>query len=369
MDKTKKIKSAQGAPMFFGNIGIGKEVDYFVENLSIMVASGMNITGALDAILQEMRSMRMKRVIAFLKEEIDNGSSLSRALEAANIFSSSAVSLIRIGEESGKLSQNLKVVAEQQEKNRIFKSKIISAMMYPVFVLSLTLIVGVGIAWFILPKLAVVFSQLKIQLPLVTKILIGTGIFLSRHGQYVVPLVAIILAIFFYLLFFFPKTKGIGQALLFGVPGIKQLIKEVELARFGYLLGTLMEAGLTINQSLDSLKDATVFSYYKKFYVSLKNNIEDGNSFQKSFIAYKKSKKLVPIPVQQLIFAGEQSGNLSGVLLKIGQNYEAKMETTTKNIVVILEPILLVIVWLGVVAVALAVILPIYSLIGGFKAI
>lgn len=352
---------------WFFNFGITKDRDYFVENLSMLVASGMTITGALDAIGQEVRSKRMKRTIAFLREQIDDGSSLSKALEKSSIFPVHAVSLIRIGEESGKLSENLKVVSEQQEKDRIFKSKILSAMMYPVFVLVLTLIVGIGIAWFILPKLAVVFSQLHIKLPLITKILIAIGNFLGEYGNVVMPALLALLAIAIYFVFYFPKTKILGQVLLFSFPGAKQLIKEVELARFGYLAGTLLEAGLTVTQTLESLRQATTFENYKKLYAALHASIEEGNSFQKSFASYKKSKKLVPIPIQQLIFAGEQSGSLSGTFLKIGKNYEEKTETTTKNLTVILEPILLVIVWLGVVAVALAVILPIYSLIGNFK--
>ncbi|MBN1778636.1 MAG: type II secretion system F family protein, partial [Candidatus Buchananbacteria bacterium] len=168
------------------------------------------------------------------------------------------------------------------------------------------------------------------------------------------------------LIFYFPKTKIIGQVILFNLPGIKRLIQEIELARFGYLLGTLLKAGLPINQALDSLVQATTSYQYKKFYRRLAISIENGNSFQKSFLNYKRLKRLIPNPIQQLVFAGEQSGGLSKILLKISQIYEVKTETTTKDLSVILEPILLVIVWLGVVSVAMAVILPIYNLIGGF---
>ena len=240
--------------------------------------------------------------------------------------------------------------------------------MYPVFVLSLTVIIGVGIAWFILPKLATVFAQLKIKLPLITEILINMGTFLGEYGSYVVPAGILVMAVLFFLIFTFSKTKFIGQFILFSSPGIKDLIKEVEVARFGYLLGTLLEAGLPITQALDSLAGATEISPYRKLYLHLRDSVGDGNSIQKSFLAFKHINRLIPAPIQQLVVAGEQSGTLSVSLLKIGQIYETKSDTTTKNLTVILEPILLVIVWLGVVAVALAVILPIYNLIGGFNA-
>lgn len=352
--------------MFFA-IGLGKERDYFIENLSMLVSSGMPIISALDSIAQELRSRRMKNVIAEIKSDIEAGSPLWRTLGSTKLFPEHAISLIRLGEESGKLTDNLKVVAIEQEKDRAFKSKLRSAMMYPVFVLSLTVIIGIGIAWFVLPKLALVFAQLKIELPLITKILIGAGTFLGSYGQYVVPAAIIVMVVLFFCIFSFSKTKFIGQFILFSSPGIKGLIKEVEVARFGYLLGTLLEAGLPTTRALDSLASATEIILYRKLYMHLRDSVGDGNSIQKSFVTFNHTNRLIPAPIQQLVVAGEQSGSLSGTLIKIGQTFETKADTTTKNLTVILEPILLVIVWLGVVAVALAIILPIYSLIGGFK--
>ncbi|MCR4328492.1 MAG: type II secretion system F family protein [Patescibacteria group bacterium] len=348
--------------------GLSKERDYFIENLSMLIASGMPITSALDAMALEMRSRRMKSIVADIKADIESGSPLWKALVTTNLFPDHAVSLIQLGEESGKLMENLKVVAVEQEKDRVFKSKLRSAMMYPVFVLSLTVIIGVGIAWFILPKLATVFSQLKIKLPLITKILIESGIFLGNYGQYVVPAGIVVMGLFFFFLFSFRKTKFIGQFVLFSSPGIKGLIKEVEVARFGYLLGTLLEAGLPITHVFNSLANATEVAPYRKLYFHLRDSIKDGNSLQKSFGTFRHANRLIPAPIQQLIFVGEQSGSLSTTSLKIGATFETKADTSTKNLAVILEPILLVIVWLGVVAVALAVILPIYNLIGGFNA-
>lgn len=349
------------------HIGIGKERDYFVENLSMLVASGMTIVSAISAVEQEVHSRSMKKILAALKDDIEGGSPLWRAFQRSGVFRDHTISLVRAGEESGKLSENLKLIAVQEEKDRAFRSKIRSAMMYPVFVLSLTVIIGVGIAWFILPKLATVFDQLHIQLPLITKVLIGIGKFLGAYGFIAFPVFFVCAGFLIYFIFYFPKTKFIGQGLLFSLPGINRLVREIELARFGYMLGTLLEAGIPITSALDSLYKAADFPRYKNLYAHLGGSIEDGNSFQKSFANYNKANKLVPVPIQQLIVAGEQSGNLSGALLRISAHFEAKTEDTTKNLTVILEPVLLVIVWLGVVSVALAVILPIYGLIGGLN--
>jgi type II secretory pathway component PulF len=192
----------------------------------------------------------------------------------------------------------------------------------------------------------------------------GFGIFLSKNGLWAVPLGTTVLGGILYTVFGLKRTQFIGEAIIFSIPGIKTLMAEVELARFGYLLGTLLEAGLPVTKAIDSLEGASDVLRYKKFYAYLRDSIELGNSFQKSFTGYKKMEKLIPIPIQQLVISGEQSGNLTKTLIKVGQVLEAKSDQTTKNLTIIMEPILLVIVWAGVVSVAFAVILPIYSLVG-----
>lgn len=367
MEKILKNKKSEFKNPFI-NFGLSKDTDYFIENLSMLVFSGMPVVDALKAITEEVHSGRMKIILNNISVEIENGSTIWKALQNSSLFKDHSISLIRLGEDSGKLTENLKVVAIEEQKDRMFKSKLKSAMMYPVFVLFVTAIVGIGIAWFILPKLATVFSQLKIKLPFITKMLINFGTFLGDYGQYVIPLIVILFVLVYLTFFSFKKTKVIGQFILFHIPGVKQLMKEIEVARFGYLFGTLLKAGVPITLALDSLASATEFETYRKFYTHIKVSVNDGNSIQKSFLSFKHSKKLISSPIQQLVVAGEKSGNLADILLKIGAMFEEKSDATTKNLTIILEPILLVIVWLGVVAVALAVILPIYGLVGGISA-
>lgn len=363
MDKNNQ-KNKKG---FLNNFGIGKDRDYFIENLSTLVSSGMNISDAVFSLKNEVRTKRMQEILGEMYENIESGFPLWKALDYPGVFPRHVISLVRIGEESGKLSQNLQVISGQQVKDREFNSKVRSAVMYPVFVLGLALFVGIGISWFILPKLAKVFSQLKLDLPAITKALIGLGKFLGEHGAWAVPLFLVILGMIIYFVFFFPKTKKIGQSIIFNLPGIKRLIKEVEIYRFGYLLGTLLETGLPVNESLASLSRVTASPYYVEFYEHLSKSIEEGKSFQKSFKEYPKIRKIFPYSVEQLVIVGEKSGNLSKSLLSVGRTYENKIEITTKNLSVILEPVLLVLVWLGVMAIAFAVILPIYNLIGGIQ--
>ena len=347
---------------------MNKEAEYFIENLSMLLNAGMGIVEAVESMHAEMRSPKMRRLLDELREEMENGSPLWLALEKTKLVASHAVSLIRIGEESGRLSENLKVVSTEQQKERLLRSKLKSAMMYPVLVLILTLVIGTGIAWFILPRLATVFAQLKLQLPLVTRALIAIGNFLGQYGHIAIPAFLAVVSVAFYVIFILRGTKFIGEWIIFRLPVVKGLVREIELARLGYILGTLLKAGLTVNQALGSLSEVTSFVAYRRLYAHLRTSIEEGNSFQKSFAAYGRSaNRLIPLYVQNMIVSGQKSGNLSEVFLKFGQVFEEKTETTAKNLTPLLEPVLLIIVWLGVVGVALAIILPIYSLIGGLN--
>lgn len=345
--------------------GVGREKQYLAENLSSLVASGVTILDALNALLSDIKNHAMKRVIESIIHNIQNGSPVWKAFEREGIFNDHVIALVRVGEETGRLSDNLKVVAQEEKKSREFRSKVRAAMMYPVFVVTLTLIIGIAISWFILPRLATVFTQLNTELPLLTRIIISFGEFLQAHGIYVIPSVIVGLILIFFVLFGLKQTKFIGQWILFHIPGVKGLLRNIEVARFGFLFGTLLNVGIPISQAVSAMIQVTHSRPYKKFYVHLEKKIMQGASMREVFNSYPDTNTLFPRSVQQIILSGEQSGNLSEALLTVGETAEQKTEDATKNLSVILEPILLVVVWLGVLVVALGVLMPIYSLTGG----
>jgi len=349
------------------NIGLKEERAFFIENLAILLDSDMDIVSAITAMDSDIKNKRMKQILHTLKTEINMGIPIWESLNHTELLSRNITSLIRIGEESGNLTENLKLIVEQQQKDREFSSKIHSAMMYPVLILAITLIVGIGISWFILPRLTMVFARLKIELPLITKIMLAVGKTLGEHGSIIVPSLLFGLLTLFFFVFIFSKTKGIGQWILMHIPGVNKLIREIETARMTFILGTLLRSGVPIVDALQSLTRIASFKCYKKLYTHLKNEIEEGKTFRIAFTNYKKAEKLMPNTVQNMIFMAEHSGSLEKIFLKIGTIFETKTESTMKNLMVVLEPILLIVIWLCVVGVALAVILPVYSLVGGFK--
>ena len=363
-DGSNKKKSTT----FFSRIGLGQERDFLVENLSVLIASGMNVMSALDAIHGEMKTKVMKKTIETLRAEVDEGMPIWKSLDNTGLFTKHAIALLKIGEESGRLPANLKVISEQSQKDRMFKSKLFSALMYPVAVLAIAFILGILIAWYLLPKMSGIFDSMHMKLPFLTRVIIAVGKFLGTDGYWAVPVLFTVVFTLGYFLFVNKKTLYIGQAIMFKTPIINRMILEIELARFGYILSNLLGAGIPLVDSLDSLSIASSYIRYQKFYAFMRDNIELGNTFQKCFSDYPvKSSKLIPYPIQMMVITSEQSGKLQETLGVIGHLYDEKTEITTKNLSTMLEPIMMIVIFGAVLVLALGVLLPLYGMLGGIK--
>jgi type II secretory pathway component PulF len=325
--------------------GIGKERLFIAENLSNLVHAGVSVHDAVLSLAEDVKNKAVQRALKYVAEDIHNGVPAWRALEQSRLFEDHVISLVRIGEETGHLVDNLRVVAEEQEKSQAFASHVRSALMYPVFVLMLTLVIGVGVAWFILPRLTTVFAQLGTDLPVITEYIMALGLFLKEHGFIAVPTFLVSVGVLFFVIFIFSPSKFIGQYIVFHLPGIGVLLRQVEIARFGFLLGTLLQAGFPIARALSSLRVATTFRPYKKLYGYMEESVQDGLSFKNMFAEYAEVQKLLPVGVQRVVISAEQSGTLAEALIKMGSVAEKKTTQMTKNISVMLEPILLVVVW------------------------
>jgi type II secretory pathway component PulF len=344
------------------SIGFGDEKDYFIENLSLLISSGMGMSSALSAVSLSLKSKSMKKMAEAIEDMVNDGLPLWKALEKTKFLSERIISLIRSGEEAGKLPEHLNLVTIQQHKEKVFNSRLKSALMYPGIVLILAFIVAIVSAWVVLPKLITIFKTSNGVLPISTRILMAIGTFLSQYGFVVVPLTIVLLIVAVYFIFFYKKTKFIGDAILFSIPGIKSLIEGVELARFGYIFGVLLQAGFQANEALESVKKGTTYRRYIRFYDHLQKSILQGDSFKIAFSTFPKTENYIPIPIQQLFLASEKSGRLSETSIKVGVIFEEKTEAMSRDLSTILEPVVLIIVGLIVAFVIFAIMGPIYGL-------
>lgn len=344
-----------------------KESEFFLQNLNLLMRSALPVREAIETLKTEIRSKKMIKAITIIESEIDTGSKISTALGKSGLLSERFVSLLRLGEETGELQKQLALIVEEQKKEQKLKSKIRGALMYPGIVLSVAILMGIFTMWYIFPKLTSVFVKSGAELPMTTKVLISVGEFLSVYGLIVIPLIFLILVGSTYLIFIYKKTRWIGETMLLRIPATRGIVEDMELARFGYIMGSLLKAGVSLPQALKSMEDSTSFVLYKRFYAALGTQVTEGHSLYNSMNNYPHSERFFPSYLSRLLSAGEMSGSLSETLLDIGSMYEAKTENLAQTLSVMLEPIIMVVVGLFVAFLAIAIIAPVYGITGAIK--
>jgi type IV pilus assembly protein PilC len=339
-----------------------KEYDFFLQNLSLLMRSALPVREAIATLKEEIKSKKMLRAVTIIETEIDGGSKMSVALGKSGLLSERYIALLRLGEETGELQKQLALVVEEQKKEKALHSKIRGALIYPAMVMAVVVIVGVFTMWYIFPKLTSVFAQNGGKLPLSTRVIIGIGDFLSAWGIIAVPAAFIAFAALIYYVFIYKKTRVVGETLLLHMAASRAIVEGIELSRFGYVMGSLLKAGIGLPQALISMRDSTSFVLYQKFYDAVYKDVIEGNSLYKSVVNQKNYQLFMPSYLVRLISAGEKSGTLSETLLDIGNTYEEKTENLAQNLSTMLEPIIIVVVGCVVAFLAVSIISPIYGL-------
>lgn len=350
---------------FFRTFGLGNEKEFFVDNLSVLLNSGMDILTSLHAIAAETRSTRLRRIIAAMAADVENGEQIWRAMERTALFSPQVVALARIGEQTGHLVENLRITVLQQQKDRMFRAKLAGAVMYPAIIVAMSLAVGLWALFYLLPQLANTFASLNIALPLITRVFMAVGQFAQANWAWLLPAIILAIALFVVVGFGIPQTRRMGQFFLLRTPGLGRLLRDTETGRVGFLLGTMLGAGVDVVEAVRSVGSAASFASYGTFYTFVADCLEAGGTFEQAFRAHHTSRRFLSIPMQQLIVSAERSGGVPQAFASIGELYQFRADMAAKNLTVILEPLLLICVGVGVLLLALSVILPIYSVVGG----
>lgn len=351
-----------------GSSKVTKGKRTFLDNLALLVGSGMGVNTSLRILHKNTQDKSLKKTLYSILSNVESGSSLSQSMQDHNFLPDFLISLIKIGEESGNLADKIKRTVISLDKDQKRRAQLRSALFYPVFVLTLVIVLGIGVATFILPRIGQVFSNMNVDLPAMTRILIRIGEFMSQYWYIIIPVIIGTLTFSILILFIFPATKKSGQWLLFHLPVFNDLIVKTEVSRFSYNLAMLLNSGIPITKSLLSLSKIHDYYMYRNYTEFLASYIQSGKSFHNIFeVNKKRTNSILPFAAQEIITAGEESGKLPEVLEQLGVRYEEESEQIAKNIAVLLEPALLIIVWVGVVFLAVAILLPIYSLVGNFQ--
>lgn len=337
----------------------------FTKHLSVMLKSGIPIGEAITTIKEQASNPLFKTILEGLVKEIQNGQNLATALaKYPKIFDPLYVNLIKIGEESGSLETNLEYLAEQQKKDYDFRKKVQGAMLYPLIILFATVVVGGFTSIYVLPKLVDLFTSLNVKLPISTQILLFVALAMKNYGIIIIAFfIALLIGIQFVLRM--PKVKPIYQKYLLSLPVMGLYLQNIQLTSMCRNLGLMLKSGLPISQALETEISATNNLIYKGYVQKMRQSIEKGKSLENELSG--PTYKFIPKIMAKMIGVGEKTGKLEESLLYLGDFFEDEVDSTTKNLANILEPILLLGIGLVVGFVAISIISPIYDLTGSIK--
>lgn len=349
--------------IIFNTISEQEKID-FAKSLSVMLRSGIPLNDALESFCAQGLSKSFTKIIKKIKLDVEYGSPLSSAMaKHKNVFSQIFISLVKIGEAGGTLEDNLVFVADWMEKNNELRQEINAATFYPKFVVLAAIGIGFALSVYVLPKLVPLFNDLKIELPLSTRIMMSISMFVQQYW-----LISIFLLIG--LLFsgwFLNKTlfvKIIKDWLSLRAPIVKPIAINYNMAILCQILSVLLKGGLSINEAIATAKDSLNNIYYQKSLEQAQRSVARGTSVGQALTKYRE---LYPRNFLSIVIMGETSGSLEASLSYLTDYYTRETQNRTKKLPAIIEPLLLVIIALGVVFIAISVVMPIYSLTSGLS--
>ena len=357
--KEKKLFDSFKNFSLLGRIRMQEKI-LFAHNLSSMIEAGLPLTRALSIMEKQTKHKKFKTILGEIYSDINRGLTLSQAMAMyPEVFSTLFISMVKAGEEGGKLSDALKIVAEQLEKSNMLYKKIKGAMMYPAVIFSVMIIIGIMMMMYVVPTLTSTFKEMKMKLPMSTRAIIFVSDFLKNNT--LVFFGSAVVVIFLLVLFFrTSKGKRLVDFLSLRIPVISGLIKETNAARTGRTLSSLLSSGVDYLIAIRITKDVIQNSYYKEVLAKAEAGVEKGNSLSKIFLA---EEKLYPLFVGEMTGIGEETGKLSEMFLNIAEYYEKDVDQKTKDMSTIVEPFLMVIIGVAVGFFALSMIGPMYSLV------
>jgi len=336
-----------------------KDVILFSRQLSIMFKSNVPIVESLKTIAKQTRKQDFREKILKISEKVEGGTSLSEALALfPKLFSLFYVNMTKSGEASGKLADIFIYLSDYLEKESYFQGKIRGAMIYPAFVLAVFFVVVSVLITYVIPQLSGVLKAGGQELPLITKIVIGSSDFVRANALIVImAIIFMIVAI----VFLFKSKRGkkfLGNVFL-KTPLVDSFFKKFYLARFALNLSTLISAGLPIIQALDMTSKVISNDNYRKVISKTKEEVRKGETMSSVLGNYPD---LISPLFYQMVSVGEKTGRLDSSLKNVVEFYQRDVDQGLNSFISLLEPVFIVLLGGVVGGVMAAVLMPLYSM-------
>lgn len=335
----------------------GTEKLELIGSFATMLGSGISILEMVKS-LSEDTTGTQRLILEEMQADLTQGKRIYITFaKFPRVFDQVSINVIRASEEAGTLDVALKDLRTTLQKDMEFSDKVRSAMMYPLFIITVFLGILVLILTFVIPKISAVFLQLNVPLPLPTRIMIFLSDLVVKHtiwfGAGLVTISALLYFLFNY------KRKQVFEA-IYRLPLISTLVMQIDVTNFARNLSVLLMSGLPITQALELVSEVVVRRRMEKMLLTSRSMVLAGRPLSEGF---RSDKGAVPSIVIKLVEAGEETGTLDRSLQEISEYFDYKVTYTLKTLTALLEPIMLVLVGGAVGGMMLAIIAPVYGLI------
>lgn len=344
-------------PLFFG-FSVTEQI-IFAKRLSMLLRSGMPIVQALSMLGDDERGSGTMFVAQSLAHDVSTGLPLSKALQRFEKYVGFFfINIIRISELSGTLPENLDYISFELKKKHTLKKQVIGALIYPCIIILATIAITALLVLYIFPKIIPVFASLKVTLPLSTRMLMAFHTFLANYG-FLLFLVLVACMFLGSLLLQYDRFRFYADAALLHIPIFGRLSQYYNLTTTCRTLGLLLKSDVRIVEAIDIASESVTNSVYRNALKDVATGVATGQLLSTQL---KKYNALFPILLVQMINAGESTGTISSTLTYLSEMYEEEIQTWTKNLTTILEPLLMLTMGLLVGFIAVSIITPIYGI-------
>jgi len=341
-----------------------KELVVFSRRFATMIDAGLSVLKCLDILNRQTKDPFFQEVLATVRRDVNGGSSLTEAMaKHPQVFSKLYVNMVRSAEAGGILDQVLDRLSTFLEKEMEMRQKVRSAMMYPIVVFFFATVVMGVMMWYVLPQFRQIFHDMGIaKLPLSTELMLN---FASATRQYwylvVFSLVGVIAGFMFYAR---TQTGALHvDRLKLRLPVIGDIVLKVAISRFARTFGTLISSGVPVLRAMEITSDTAGNLAIAQVIERARNSVKEGEKISDPM----QHSEYFPVMVTQMISVGEETGRLDQMLVKVADFYDSEVDATLKGLASLIEPIMIVVLGVMVGFIAISVITPIYTLIGGVK--
>ena len=331
----------------------------FFQLLSVMLNAGVPLVKSLAVLGEQFENAGFKKTIREMAVQVDRGGSLSEVMaDYPRIFAGVQIGMVEAAEVSGQMNEILHDLAIEMEKAQSITNKIKGAMTYPIAVLCVLAAAGIGVMIFVVPKLTEIFIGQGMDLPLPTRILIGTSDFFIKNGV----LALIIFVGLFMFMGWWKRTengKYYWDKILLHLPIFGNLVQKISLSRFTHTLANLMKSGIPIVKALSINAEAIGNEVYRRRILEASEDVQQGIPLGENL---SDNRKLFPPTLVHMIIVGEQTAQLDTVANKIANFYDEEIDTSVKSMSKLMEPLIMIIVGAGVALMVAAIMLPIFEM-------